>query len=142
MNAPDAASLRAEAGRWLARAAEDRAMVTLALGATPPLVDPAAYHPQQAVEKALKALLVLRAAAVPRTHDIAHLLALTGRPPGLDAPQAEELAATTSWAVQTRYPDVEDSGGPTRDEFGAMLPILDALLSAVGEANVASRGDA
>ena len=63
MSGPNAAALRTEAGRWLDRADEDRRMVALALGAAPCLVGPAAYHAQQAAEKALKALLVLRGAA-------------------------------------------------------------------------------
>lgn len=140
MSGPDGAALRAEARRWLVRAEEDPAVVALAIGAAPPLVDPAAYHVQQATEKALKALLVLRAVSVPRTHDVAHLLALVGLPPGLDRSQAEELAATTSWAVQTRYPDIDDGGGPTRDDVQAMLPTLDLLLAALRMALHAKEG--
>lgn len=140
MSGPDRASLQAEARRWLARANEDRAMVSLALSVTPPLIDPSAYHAQQAVEKALKALLVLRAAAVPRSHDIAHLLGLTGLPPGLDPIQADELAATTSWAVQTRYPDIDEGGGPNRDEVETLLPILDMLLGITSSSIEAMEG--
>lgn len=115
-------------------------MVSLALSATPPLIDPSAYHAQQAVEKALKALLVLRAAPVPRSHDIGYLLGLTGLPPGLDPAQADELAAITSWAVQTRYPSIDEGGGPSFDEVEALLPVLDLLLEVTSSSIEAVEG--
>lgn len=63
MNVPeDRAAQWAEAGRWLAKADEDIAVAELALDHAPPLVDPAAFHCQQAAEKILKALLVAAAA--------------------------------------------------------------------------------
>lgn len=60
----------AEAALWLAKADEDIRVAGLTLAADPPLVDPAAYHCQQAVEKIIKALLVAAATKVPRSHDI------------------------------------------------------------------------
>ena len=46
-----------EALRWVVKASQDRRSAVLMLGDAPPLLDPAAYHCQQAAEKLLKALL-------------------------------------------------------------------------------------
>jgi HEPN domain-containing protein len=64
MNAPEDADAQwKEAARWLARADEDAVVAELALTRDPPLVNPAAFHCQQAAEKMLKALLVAAGAA-------------------------------------------------------------------------------
>ena len=55
---------------------EDMAVARLAINAVRPLIDPAAYHCQQAAEKLFKGLLVSVAIEVPRTHDLEHLAAL------------------------------------------------------------------
>jgi HEPN domain-containing protein len=48
-----------EARRWIKKANEDRRSAVLILADDPPLLDPAAYHCQQAAEKLLKALLAI-----------------------------------------------------------------------------------
>lgn len=131
MSGLDARAAQREAGRWLVHAEEDLRVARLALAAAPPLVRPAAYHAQQAAEKLLKALLVLHGTAVPRTHDLAHLLSLTGPPPGMDAAAAEEIAAISPWSVATRYPGLDDVGQPLAAEVAAILPLLDGLARAV-----------
>ncbi len=65
--------------------------------------DVVGFHVQQAVEKAIEAVLASAGAEVPRTHDLTYLLELTAElgiaaPLTLDA--AEQL---TPWAVATRY---------------------------------------
>lgn len=60
------------------------------------------FHAQQAVEKALKAVLEVRGVDYPRTHDIARLFSLLGdsggAPEGLD-----EAVALNPWAAELRY---------------------------------------
>ncbi len=65
----------------------------------------AAFHAQQAVEKALKALLISLGVSIPKTHDIEVLLAKIAEC-GLDvAPFYKiEADALTDYAVEARYP--------------------------------------
>jgi HEPN domain-containing protein len=62
------------------------------------------FHCQQAVEKALKGLLILLGCEAPRTHDVARLadliLGAGGRCPVAD----ESLEAVAPFAVDDRYP--------------------------------------
>jgi len=62
------------------------------------------FHSQQAVEKAIKAILVLHQVDFSRSHDIGALLRqldTTGSAPSQDV--ADELAALTRFSVGTRY---------------------------------------
>lgn len=117
-----------EARLWLAKAAEDiaGARVLLAGG----LIAPAAFHVQQATEKALKALLVAAAEDVRRVHDITTLAALV-RPhwPEL-LPSPFPLIAANEWYVVTRYPGIEEEE-PTRGEVEDALHVLDLLMAAI-----------
>lgn len=87
--------------QWLEKAAED-------LEAARRLTDlphVCSFHSQQAVEKGIKALLVLSEVDFAKTHDIDILLRQLGDQgvtPGQVNP--EELAALTRFAVDTRYP--------------------------------------
>lgn len=68
------------------------------------------FHAQQAVEKALKAVLSSNGIAFRRTHDIAELLDLltdSGLPP---PPEAETLDELNPYAVEARYGLVDLSG--------------------------------
>jgi HEPN domain-containing protein len=69
-----------------------------------PNYDAVCFHSQQAVEKLLKAKLVMLGRDVPRSHDLAHLLgSVTDREPLWEAWRTamNELAA---YAVEFRYP--------------------------------------
>jgi len=68
------------------------------------------FHAQQAVEKALKAVLSSAGIIFRRTHDIAELLDLLADS-GLSAPpEAETLDELNPYAVEARYGLVELSG--------------------------------
>jgi HEPN domain-containing protein len=67
-----------------------------------------AFHAQQAVEKALKALLVQHQIEFPYTHAIGPLLNLC-RAAGFEGTEAlGDTAILTRYAVATRYPGEED----------------------------------
>lgn len=68
---------RALARRWLSKARTDLALATVILEKGPDM-DPwvGCFHAQQAVEKALKALLVARGTEPPHTHDLGALAAV------------------------------------------------------------------
>jgi len=89
---------------WVEKAEEDVTTAGLLLRAGEGC--PAAavcFHAQQAVEKYLKAVLVARGIAFPKTHDISQLVVLMPRAgrPRLPAPEQDEM---TRYATVARYP--------------------------------------
>ena len=104
---------------WVHRAEEDWLLARSALRRKVPLTYGTTFHAQQCAEKYLKALLVSRRQAFPRTHDVIALYDLCLRNSlrvPVDADKLERLAA---YAVQIRYPG-ED---PTPDEARVALQI-------------------
>jgi HEPN domain-containing protein len=89
---------------WLLRAKEDLASVERLLEDPLPLVQPALFHCQQAVEKAFKAFLTWHDVPFRRIHALEELGAACLR---LD-PSLEPLVATSTslsaYAVRFRYP--------------------------------------
>lgn len=109
---------------WLNRARSD---LTLARAERPGIyLEDLCFHAQQAVEKAVKALLIERQVDFPYSHDIAQLLTLlenAGQPFPEPVRQAERL---TRFAVFTRYPGV---GPPvSREEYEEALAIAEAVV--------------
>ena len=129
-----------EASRWFAKAAEDLHVARLAIAVRPPLLDPAAYHCQQAVEKLFKGLLVAVAIPVPRTHDLGYLAELlTPRYPNL-AGQIQSLAWLSPWATVTRYPTLDTDSGPTIEDVRQAMAEIVAMAAAVDGPAGASGG--
>ena len=102
MSAPEAVIIVIR--EWLLKADNDltTAAHTLTLGEDCP-TDTVCFHAQQCVEKYLKALLVFRATAFPKTHNIRALRALL--PPRL-RPKLESRVQDrlTQYATVRRYP--------------------------------------
>ncbi len=88
------------------------------------------FHAQQAVEKALKALLAHHRIAFRRTHDIAELLDLIEDAGLPTPPAADRLDELNPYAVEMRY-GLIDPQGLDRTDTGQLL---DDLLSWVGGA--------
>lgn len=89
---------------WLERARSDLALARAALKAPGVLLEDVCYHAQQCAEKALKAMLIQRQVAFPRTHVLETLVDLL-KAAGVDLPaEVDEAFALTQYAVQTRYP--------------------------------------
>ena len=63
------------------------------------------FHAQQAVEKAIKAVLTLAGVDYPRTHDIRHLVDQLRQPGSAPPTAVEEAAWLTAWATEFRYVD-------------------------------------
>ena len=102
MKPPEEAA-REMAGEWLAKADADLRACDELLS-TAALSEIAAFHAQQAAEKALKAFLVWNQVEFPKTHDIKRLLALCR---SVDSGLAESLgdaAQLTPYGVEYRYP--------------------------------------
>jgi len=97
---------------WVHRAEEDWLLARSALRRKVALIYGATFHAQQCVEKYLKALLLSRRQAFPRTHDLVALHDLCTRN-SINVPVApDKLERLAAYAVQVRYPGEE----PTLDE--------------------------
>ena len=94
----------------LLRKAEADLAATRALAADADPHDEAiGFHAQQAVEKALKAVLAFSQVPNPRTHDLTYLVELLDSH-GIEVPAAlAEPEWLSPWAVTTRYDDLDDT---------------------------------
>jgi HEPN domain-containing protein len=92
---------RPEPTQWLAKAAADLAAARFLRQSVDLPREIAAFHYQQAAEKAIKGLLIESGITPPRSHDIRSLVALLPNQSGLDLDAADEL---TPFAVLARYP--------------------------------------
>lgn len=103
-----------EAQDWLTRAERDLLVAERSLQGPMVLADAAAYHAQQAAEKALKGFLAAHEQPFPKTHD---LLLLVTQCQNIDQDFTHFLSTArtlTPYAVRFRYP-----GGPLEPEASA-----------------------
>jgi HEPN domain-containing protein len=88
-----------------------------------PLTYGTTFHAQQCAEKYLKALLMVRRQAFPRTHDLAALSDLCLQN-GISIPVHQDaLERLAAYAVQVRYPGAD----PTPEEAREALRIAQAV---------------
>ena len=87
---------------WLRKADSDLATASQVAAGDGPY-DTACYHAQQAIEKALKALLAHTEAEIPRTHNLEELGAAAMRASSALEVNIDELAGITPFAVELRY---------------------------------------
>jgi HEPN domain-containing protein len=91
-----------EASTWLQYARENLQVAQMTLEAG--LLNPCLQNAQQAVEKALKALIVERTGELPpRIHNLPRLAEAVEL--GVDEKRMDFLAALTVFYIQTRYPE-------------------------------------
>lgn len=117
-----------DALRWLARAADDVRAVRSLLRDDIDLQ--AAFHVQQAVEKCLKALLVVARKDVRKTHDLDSLAALVHPHWPTLIPTPFLLSYVSHWYIVSRYPG-DDDIGPATDEIRMALAEVVELLSRI-----------
>jgi HEPN domain-containing protein len=113
-----------EARRWLAKADEDLAAAQRLL---PEIVNQAAFHVQQAMEKTLKALMVAKRQEIRKTHDISLLVALV-RPlwPELIPPHFP-IVELSEWYLVSRYPGLEEVELAASDVMTALNLVSDFM---------------
>jgi HEPN domain-containing protein len=95
---------RQEAESWLQRAHDDLGAARKLLSGNDPFAATAAYHCQQAAEKALKAVIVGAADAPPKTHDLRVLIARCIRIDPALAGLRDACDELTPYATEFRYP--------------------------------------
>ncbi len=86
-----------------------------------------AFHAQQAVEKALKALLIQRQIEFPRTHIIGVLLTLCKESGYTPWESLEEAVKLSDYAVSTRYPGEMDE--VNRQEARTAVDLANQVVS-------------
>lgn len=89
---------------WLRRARSNLARSSQGQITPDVLFEDTCFDAQQAVEKALKALLVLRGVQVPRTHAISELITILAELGFTIPADVQEASALTDYAVAARYP--------------------------------------
>jgi len=120
---------------WLSRAQQDLRAAEVDLGVTPPLLADAAFHCQQAVEKALKALLTHNDHRFRGTHDIGELaMECLQHQPSLE-PLLRESAPLTEYAWRFRYPGevFEPSRREVTEAIELARRVVAEVRTAVGE---------
>jgi HEPN domain-containing protein len=106
-----------EARRWFAKAAED--LMAARVLAKEDVLDPAAFHVQQALEKILKGLLVAAAQDLRKTHDLETLAVLANAHWPALIPSPSPLAYISRWYLTSRYPGLGGSADPRRNRGSA-----------------------
>jgi len=90
--------------QWLEKADTDLGMARHLLQGRSSFAFGAAFHAQQAAEKALKALLVWRGLPFPKTHDIRRLVDLIEWPEGSAPASIQKAFGLSIFASEYRYP--------------------------------------
>jgi len=114
--------------QWLYKAKRDLMSADRLASGESPLRDTAAYHCQQAAEKALKGALLYFGQAIPKTHDLRLLVRLLEDEVGrLDLYESAELL--TPFATLYRYPD--DYLEPTQAQYEEAQRAAAEIVSSV-----------
>jgi len=104
MNPPGKKSWLASPKDWIAHAQIDLKMGQLGREDGEIMFEQVCFHAQQAVEKAMKAVLLARKVDFPLTHDLEALMDI-GQKAGITIPEnLLDIDTLTPYAVETRYP--------------------------------------
>ncbi len=117
---------------WVARAEEDYSLARVAWRHKPPLCYGVCFHAQQCAEKYLKAILVSRSKAFPKTHDLVHLHDLCDKAGVLIGMKVDHLSILSSYAVRIRYPGTDPTA--SKHEKPSNIPKWCAVLLVNGSA--------
>lgn len=111
---------------WLLHAQSDLRLACLAAAQEDILAEQICFHAQQAVEKALKAILIKAEVDFPFTHDLREILDCCENA-GISVPEdLQDLDTLTPYAVETRYP--EFWGEITRQDTKDALDFADKTV--------------
>ncbi len=130
---------RLQNGRRLLGKARDDAYILTRLADDPAAPDwPLGFHAQQAVEKALKAVLTAHEVEYPPTHNLAMLVAKLAEQDIDPPPEAEGLSRLTPFSVALRYDDMGEPQEVDLDRASVVACVEHTLawaedaLSAIG----------
>ena len=118
-----------EVRAWLLKAGADLLSARILVGHSPLVLAPAAFHCQQAVEKALKAFLVWRSTPFEKVHSLVYLMDLCqAKEPGFAALR-EETESLSPYATDIRYPGESPEISP--EDAHSALAAAEAVWSFV-----------
>jgi HEPN domain-containing protein len=100
---------------WVEKAEEDWIAANTLLKRKKPFTSIICFHLQQSAEKYLKAILVLKGSAFPKTHDLTALSKMCEENGVLVGMDDDNLDILSGYAVATRYPGAEPPLNDTRD---------------------------
>ena len=100
---------------WIIYADEDYTLARSALLRKKPLTHGACFHAQQCAEKYLKAVLISKDRAFPKTHDLVALTDLCIQSGVIVPIDADALDSLSEYAVRVRYPGVEPTLGEAQE---------------------------
>lgn len=110
---------------WILRARSDLAIARIPKGPEVFWAD-LCFHCQQAVEKAIKAVLVAREKEFPKTHAVAKLLTIAEEA-GIALPEEAWVAADlTKYATDDRYPGPPPA---TEADYRSALDLTEAVVA-------------
>ncbi len=122
--------------KWIRYAEGDLEMARRALSGEEALYIQACFHAQQAAEKAIKAVFVVRSIEFRFVHDLAGLLDALSEC-GLEIPpDVFEAHFLTPYAVESRYPGLEEEVGSdeTREALATAERVLGWAKRVIAEA--------
>ncbi len=126
---------RDEVRAWLERGAEDLRACKVDMAADPPILRDAAFHCQQAAEKAMKGFLTAHDRPFPKTHELDVLAASCGAiDPSLE-PVLDPARNLSFYAWAFRYPGEEQKPSPTeaQEAYALASAVFDAILKRLPE---------
>jgi HEPN domain-containing protein len=123
------AALVAETRSWLVKAERDLRAAQHGLSASPALLEDAAFHCQQAVEKTLKAFLTWHGRPFRKTHNLIELgMEVASLDPTLE-PLLRRAAPLTEYAWKFRYRGDPDEPNPG-EAFAALVLAREVFAAA------------
>jgi len=126
---PNDPVLVAETRAWLKKASRDLAAARHSLSASPPFLEDAVFHSQQAAEKALKGFLMWHNVPFRKTHSLEELgeQCLDLDPSLKDL--VDRAVPLTEYAWKFRYPGEPEE--PSREEAEEALTTAQELFEAI-----------
>ena len=116
----------ADPGAWLRRSRSNLALARQGRTTPEVLYADLCFHAQQAAEKAVKAVLVSRAAPFPKTHVIERLLDLVGES-GIEVPtDLRDTAILSDYATHARYPGPAEA--VTEGEYHRAVELVELVV--------------
>ena len=116
---------------WLTKAHRDLGSSKALMDQTPPYLDTAIYHCQQAAEKALKAFLTFHNILFDKTHNLSSLLDLCEQVDSDFQNYYEAAATLTPYATAFRYPSEFFEEEPDEEQVREALKFSEQILNFV-----------
>ena len=118
-----------EVAAWLEKASDDLRGARIDMTASPPLIDDALFHCQQAAEKAMKAFLVMHDVPFRKIHDLDELATACESIDSSLKPVFLPARDLTVFAWKFRYPG--DTSRPPIAEVHASIDLADSVVAAI-----------